>query len=353
MKSTAMPYKFKQTNVKYEFNYPKMQKRIMKACPGKKKPLDALKKMKENSPKDNAKHDNIVLIIASFHVQYQDVFQLHELLYRATFPKIIYCGHQKKPTLSREFSFVFFRDVTADHELFYTCVTEAMEVYSKADGYLLISDDALFFHWNVNFSNVHKVWYRKATDSVMATYDLNTHCHSEWSLEELSNCKKPEWTPITRKHVQKNALRAMYELKQSNVPVLNECFDILGRKNGGTFRINYQWRIADVFYIPSIVRREFQLLSRVFARNSLIHALAFPTIAQCLSEYSGTYLLPGLNDLKSRAELGRAPWNIIRKVLKSNQTHVHPYKMSSVLSDSSNGYKDYFCDELIPLFYSH
>ncbi len=349
----SMPSRFVQTKVKHEFDHMRMQKRIMNACPGKKKPLDALKKMKENSLKDNARHDDIVLIIVCFQVKYEDVFQLHEILYRKTFPKIIYCGHQKKSTLSRDFSFVFFRDVTSDHELFYTCVDEAMQVYSKANGYLLISDDALFFHWNVNFSNVHKVWYRKPTDSVMATYDLNTLCHSEWGLEKLTNCRKSEWTPITRAHIRKSALQAMTELKQSNVPVLNECFDILSRKNGGPFRINYQWRIADVFYVPSIVRREFQLLSRVFARNSLIHALAFPTIAQCLTEYSGVYLLPGLNDVKSRPELDKAPWNIIRKVLKSNQTHVHPYKMSSLLSRTSSKHKDYFCDELIPLFYSH
>ena len=240
-----------------------------------------------------------------------------------------------------------------------------MDVYSDVDGYLLIADDALFFHWNVDFSrNLDKIWYRKHTktiDSIPVTYDLKTRCHNEWGMKTLANCQKAQWPPIRSEQVQKSALKAMDQMKQSNVPVLNECYDILARKNGGEYRINYEYRIADVFYIPAKVKREFQFLSRVFARNSLAHALFLPTISQCLVEYSGLYLLPGLNDQKSRSDLGTAPWDVIHKVLKLNLTHVHPYKMSSVLSNKRNRFfsnkknkhKDYFCDELIPLFYSH
>ena len=94
-----------------------MKERIKQACPGRQKPLDALKNMAENRLKNNVIHENVVLIIVHNHVKYQDTIILHEILYRTTFPKIIYCGHEKKSTLNHEYPFVFFRDVTENQEV--------------------------------------------------------------------------------------------------------------------------------------------------------------------------------------------------------------------------------------------
>ena len=338
------------TNVEKKYNFNEVKENIEKRCPGHNEPLKALNQLQ---PDQIGIHSNVVLIVVAFKTEFEDVFNYHELLYRHTFPKMVYCGPQKKSSLDKTFSFVYFRPHTNDAELFYTCVDEVMDVYPYADGYLLISDDVLFFHWNTIFSNesLHKIWYRKEIGA--ATYDLETGCHSEWKLKSVSNCRKASWTPITLPKVRNGAKNALLQMKSSNVPVLNKCSKTLSGKNGGYFRVNYQWRIADTFYIPATIAKEFQLISRVFARNSLIHALAIPTITRCLEDRTGFYPMPGVNDLKSRSALGKTPWTVINSALKANMTHIHPYKLSSVVNNSKKELRNYFCDSLLPLFLSH
>ena len=160
---------FKLTNVERCYNSSEVKKSIKKQCPGHNKPLKALNEIQSDQI---GTHSNVILIIVAFKTELEDVFRYHELLYRHTFPKMVYCGPQKKSTLDSTFSFVFFRPHTHDAELFYTCVDEVIDVYPIADGYLLISDDLLFFHWNTDFpdDSLNKVWYCKEVEA--ATYDL-------------------------------------------------------------------------------------------------------------------------------------------------------------------------------------
>lgn len=351
LNSSVVKYRlFRMTNVEKELNSSVVQENVKNQCAGYTKPLE---KLQQWSSQQRPVYTNVILIVVAFKTEFEDIFKLHDLMYRHTFPKMVFCGPTKKSTLDYTFPFVFFRQHTYDAELFYTCVDEVMTVYPDADGYLLISDDVLFFHWNTEFSkeSLAKIWFREDTEP--AIYDLTTNCHSEWKLKSPSNCKKASWTPITKEQVRNGAITALSQLRDSNLPVLSNCFKTLAVKNGGEFRINYQWRIADIFYIPATVTKEFQLISRVFARNSLIHALAIPTISKCLEDKTGFYPLPGINDLKSRPALGKSPWIIIDAAINSHMTHVHPYKLSSVQSNSKLELRKYFCDSLLPMFLSH
>ena len=300
-------------------------------------------------------YDNILVIITSLYEDYQDVFRIHNILYRRTFPKMVFCGPSKKASLDSSYPFVYFRDITTDKELFYMCVNDAMNKYSDSsiDGYLLLSDDLLFFPWNVDFSeqNLDKIWLKKAELNV---FDLTTNCHTEGRRKSPTNCAKPSWTPLKpHRHERHWAKTALTEMKESNNTVLTNCFKALTEKNGGPFRVNYDWYMGDMFYIPESIKIEYLIVSERFIKNNLIHALAVPTIAKCFEDTDGIYYLPGINDIKTRPLLKTNPEKIINSAIEQHKPFVHPYKFSGIISGKKPKAVDYFCNTLLPLFYSN
>ena len=306
--------------------------------------------------KDNpVVYDNILVIIAAFFEDYEDVFRIHNILYRKTFPKIVFCGPTKKPSLDKSYPFVYFRELTKTKELFYMCVNNAINMYndSSIDGYLFLSDDMLFFHWNVNFSTeiLNKIWLKEAQLNI---FDLRTNCHTEGGRKFPTNCAKPTWTPLqAHRSERKNARNTLTQMKDSNETVLSNCFNTLTMKNGGPFRVNYDWFMGDMFYIPASITDEYLLISERFLENNLIHALAIPTIAKCFEDTHGINYLPGVNDLKSRPLLKRIPEDIINSAVKKHKPFVHPYKFSGIISGKKPRDIGFFCNTLLPLYYSN
>ena len=196
---------------------------------------------------------------------------------------MVFCGPTKKAYLGSFYPFVYFTEVTRDKELFYMCVNNAMNQYnhSNIEGYLLLSDDLLFFPWNVYFSKetLRKPWIKKARLNI---YDLTTNCHTEGGLKSPTNCNKSFWPPLRPQRPERQlAKKALIEMRDSNNTVLSNCFKHLTEKNGGPFRVNYQWYMGDMFYMPQTIMNEYLIISEVFIRNNLIHALAIPTITKC------------------------------------------------------------------------
>ena len=304
-----------------------------------------------------ASHENVLLIVAALYEDYQDVFQIHNILYRKKFPNIVFCGPTKKASLDSSYPFAYFRDFNKemkDKWLFYMCVNDAMNRYNDPSikGYLLLSDDLLFFEWNVEFTkeNLDKVWMKKAR---LNTYDLITDCHSEGDRKNTTNCAESLWTPFKRHREDRNrTIMALRQMRDSNSPLLTKCFDTLTQKNGGQFRVNYEWYMGDMFYIPASAKYEYLLISEPFIRNNLIHAMAVPTIAKCLEDSHGIYYLPGVNDPATRPKLKTNPKSVINGAIKTRKPFVHPVKFSTLLTGDKSEFRQYFCDRLLPLFYS-
>ena len=340
-------------NVYQSFNITKVTQDLHALCPTNQNINNLVMSyvMKDNP----VVYDNILVIIAAFFKDYEDVSRIHNILYRKTFPKIVFCGPTKKPSLDDSYPFVYFRELTKTKELFYMCVNNAINGYndSSIDGYLFLSDDLLFFHWNVNFSTemLNKIWLKEAQLNI---FDLGTNCHTEGGMKFPTNCAKPTWTPLQAHRLErKNARNTLTQMKDSNETVLSNCFNTLTMKNGGPFRINYDWFMGDMFYIPASITDEYLLISERFLENNLIHALAIPTIAKCFEDTHGIYYLPGVNDLKTRPLLKRIPEDIINSAVKKHKPFGHPYKFSGIISGKKPKDIGFFCNTLLPLYYSN
>ena len=348
-------YEYRFQNVHQTFNVTAAKEIIHEICPSKQNINAAIDLYA--SAEDVVSHENVLLIVTALYEDYQDVFKIHNILYRRNFPNIVFCGPTKKASLGSSYPFAYFRDFNKDWKdkwLSYMCVNDAMYKYNNPsiEGYLLLSDDLLFSEWNVNFTkeNLNKVWLKKAR---LNTYDLITNCHSEGGRENTTNCAESSWTPFMSHREDRNWTKmTLRQMRDSSVPLLTKCFDTLAQKNGGQFRVNYDWYMGDMFYIPASAKYEYLVISEPFIRNNLIHAMAVPTIAKCLENSHGIYYLPGVNDPATRPMLKTNPISVINDAIKGRKPFVHPVKFSTLLTREKSEYRRYFCDTLLPLFYS-
>ena len=115
---------------------------------------------------------------------------------------------------------------------------------------LLISDDLLLLHWNMDFEK-HKddVWIHGLELNI---FNLDTKCHVENVDDNLDtfNCQQTRWGPWYNEIFISNAKQLLEELKQSKNKVHNGCYKTLHNKLGGPNRLAYRFRIADVFLYP-------------------------------------------------------------------------------------------------------
>ena len=355
MSNNTSSYSVQLQNVHQTFNVTAAKDMLHKICPSKQNIDDAADLYA--SAEDFVNHENVLLIVTALYEDYQDVFRLHNILYRRKFPKIVFCGPTKKASLDSSYPFAYFSEVDKykkDKSLFYMCVNDAMIRYSdpSIEGYLLLSDDLLFFEWNVDFTkdNLDKVWLKKAR---LNTYDLITNCHSEGGRKDTTNCAESSWTPFKSHREERNwAKKALKQMRDSNSSILTKCFDTLAQKNGGQFRVNYDWYMGDMFYIPASAKYDYLLISEPFIRNNLIHAMAVPTIAKCIEDSHGIYYLPGVNDPATRPMLKRNPKSVINDPISNRKPFVHPVKFFTLFTEKKSEFKQYFCDTLLPLFYS-
>ena len=333
--NSALSYNYQLQNVHQTFNVTAAKDMLHKICPSKQN-IDATTDLYASAT-GLVSHENVLLIVTALYEDYQDVFLIHNILYRRQFPNIVFCGPSKKASLDSSYPFAYFREVDKnkkDKSLFYMCVNDAMIRYSdpSIEGYLLLSDDLLFFEWNVDFTkeNLDKVWLKKTR---LNTYDLITNCHTEGGRKDTTNCAESSWTPFMSHREERNwAKMALTQMRDSNSSILTKCFDTLARKNGGQFRVNYDWYMGDMFYIPASAKYEYLLISEPFIRNNLIHAMAVPTIAKCIEDSHGIYYLPGVNDPATRPKLKTNPKSVINDAIRSRKPFVHPVKFSTLLT---------------------
>jgi hypothetical protein len=107
-------------------------------------------------------HDDTLLIVV-FTNQHYDLIPTLEVLYRSSFPNMLYCGH---PHVSVD---LFLRKYqTVEHRSFsflptytkasYECVLGAMEMNYEVKGYAVITDETLMKSWNIENLDKNKIW---------------------------------------------------------------------------------------------------------------------------------------------------------------------------------------------------
>lgn len=107
-------------------------------------------------------HSDVLLIIA-FTNHHYDLIPTLEVLYRSSFPNMLYCGnpHESVELFLRKYqsvehrSFSFLPTYT---RATYECVLGAMEMNYEVKGYVVISDETLIKTWNIEGLDKTKIW---------------------------------------------------------------------------------------------------------------------------------------------------------------------------------------------------
>jgi len=107
-------------------------------------------------------HNDILLIVV-FTGQHYDFIPSLEVMYRQSFPNMLYCGHPS------QYVDAFLRKYqTVEHRSFsflptytkatYECVLGAMEMNYEVKGYAVITDETLMQSWNIEKLDKNKIW---------------------------------------------------------------------------------------------------------------------------------------------------------------------------------------------------
>ncbi|CAL8127152.1 unnamed protein product [Orchesella dallaii] len=104
-----------------------------------------------------------VLLIIAFTNHHYDLIPTLEVLYRSTFPNMLYCGnpHESIDLFLRKYqsvehrSFSFLPTYT---RATYECVLGAMEMNYEVKGYVVITDETLIKTWNIEGLDKTKIW---------------------------------------------------------------------------------------------------------------------------------------------------------------------------------------------------
>ena len=102
LNSSLVKYRlFRMTNVEKELNSSVVQENVQNQCAGYTKPLE---KLQQWSSQQRPVYANVILIVVAFKTEFEDIFKLHDLMYRHTFPKMVFCGPTKKVYIGLHFS---------------------------------------------------------------------------------------------------------------------------------------------------------------------------------------------------------------------------------------------------------
>ena len=126
-------------------------------------------------------------------------------------------------------------------------------------------------------------------------------------------------------------LAALHTMSTSTSSNVRDCHKTLAQ-HYGPFRLPWQWRVADTFYVPASAKQQFYDISQHLANYDTLHALAISVISVCMCSTSGVHRIAGFNGEPERHQLSIAPEKVLHKALKRTMTHIHPTKVSSVFT---------------------
>ena len=216
-----------------------------------------------------------------------------------------------------------------------------MRMCSDVDGYLVTADDALFFPDVLRGFNASVAW-------------LPDHQH-KYDVDTMKECdgdacdNDPFW--YWWEKYRSNILN-MFEFfeKETQSSVAHDCHTQLRLVSGGRRRLF--GGIADVYYIPRRLAKQFVQLSQMMLRLEMFVEIAVQVMVMCLEEVGHVQRLPLFLSWDSRR---LEPAYVWRQALsrKPCNVFIHPMKWSIMQNATAKFNTCFvFCNEVLPFLHS-
>jgi hypothetical protein len=234
----------------------------------------------ENLSKSINQQDITLLITFNHEPILNNIIFLKEF-HQSYFKNIVFCGSKilkivktSDNHLKKFDSYSLIDYDTNEGILHYHCMSKLIDINYKTNGILLMSDDVLLKHWNLN-TNHESIWYATKPSCIN---DLNSD----------KNWGKDYWI---RKRVGVEAINRTYNLIEGiasgKINSDKQTYTILNK-----FLINFNLKQnetskklkkickseSDIFYVPKSVFIQFNLLSRMYSSNNVFLEYAVSSI---------------------------------------------------------------------------
>jgi hypothetical protein len=230
--------------------------------------------------------DLTLLITFNFEPILNNIIFLKQF-HQSHFKNIVFCGKNilkivssnNKLNLKQFDSFTLIEYDTINGYLHYNCISKLIDLNLKTNGILLMSDDVLLKHWNLNSLNPNNYWYPfiPVCKRMFDLFDLDVRRSWPWDVEIwLLNSIIKTFNSI-KKIIKNNNFRANKKVFERFVQFyrinLNESSNDINRilskicKDG-----------SDIFYLPNRLFNDFNIISKLFAKNRVFLEMAVPII---------------------------------------------------------------------------
>jgi len=282
------------------------------------------------SSQDQIEQKNLTLLITFNHDTILEHIIFLKQFHQSYFRNIVFCGYNILNKISndklnfKQFdSFSFIDYDTHGGFLHYACMSKLIDLNLKTNGILLMSDDVLLKHWNLNSLNTNDYWY---PEKPFCKYDLILKkdpppwmTHTEYGEKSVAKVfdlihnnitdnglKESSDKEIIKKYVK------IYKLNNLNVSVNDEKNDIKLTKACK--------EPSDIFYLPKRLFQDFTVISKIFSENKVFLEIALPTILTGLSEFNNE-TLNGYFNYWGQIELNKYYYQF--------KHYLHPVKLNS------------------------
>ncbi|RUS83249.1 hypothetical protein EGW08_008972 [Elysia chlorotica] len=251
-------------------------------------------------PGDNSKVRDIALVLIFYDSSiYSNIVYLEDL-HRKYFNQIIYCG----PTASHFAAFYaeFKRPISYIEVpntrgfVAHDCLTRAMMVNYRVNGYLEIADDVILNTWSLGSIPRDRFWFQM---------ELRIASRHQKMMHDFAMPFPVPWWPWTTDD-QKWGAKAMAAVwnRLAEVRTKGNCsvsqkivtdfLEMLQHNSGNPDYFFYS--SSDIFYVPTIFRRSWVFLGDIFVQNNVFLDVAVPTLMNGMDltgnviRLDGTYL---------------------------------------------------------------
>jgi hypothetical protein len=277
---------------------------------------------------DQIEQKNLTLLITFNHDTILEHIIFLKQFHQSYFRNIVFCGYNilnkirnDKLNFKQFDSFTFIDYDTKGGFLHYACMSKLIDLNLKTNGILLMSDDVLLKHWNLNSLNTNDYWY---PEKPFCKYDLILKkdpppwmTHTEYGekcvakvfdlIQNITNgLKESRDKEIIKKYVK------IYTLNNLNVTINDEKNDIKLTKACK--------EPSDIFYLPKRLFKDFTVISKIFSKNKVFLEIALPTILTGLSEFNNE-TLNGFFNYWGQIELNKYYYQF--------KHYLHPVKLNS------------------------
>lgn len=244
--------------------------------------------------------NSILLITFNHEVVAENVVFL-KFFHQSYFKNIVFCGKQimnvlKFEKIYKKFdSYTFIEYDTSQGYFHYVCMSKLIDLNYRTDGILLMSDDIILKHWNLDNFSSRKIWYHSTRgcnityeDRSKWVYDAKYWLGTEFGAPALKNAFE---------HLE-SQLNNLNKTEETDLIILKRFFQIY---NSNLNLDKNQKKIStickdtsDLYYLPNDFFSTFNFMSKIFRSHNLFLEFAIPIILRGLDEISSTQILDGL-----------------------------------------------------------